>query len=112
MANAKERLIVGLYALMYPLQFFGVDTQRFAIRLLLTFDYVEQLASRQIANQKVVGNLHKPYAFHYLDSIYNEKIAINKTISLVTIPYRNVDRLVIVVLLIAMVVWVSGQVLP
>jgi energy-coupling factor transporter transmembrane protein EcfT len=39
--NTKQQLISGLYYLMLPLSFFGLDTQRFSARLWLTLHYVE-----------------------------------------------------------------------
>ena len=98
-ANTKERLIAGLYALLYPLQFLGVNVQRFAARLLLTFHYVEQLANRQATSGQ------QPYAFHHLDGIYNDKAAdAQPLIELSAIPYRNMDRCALAVLFMLMLV--------
>lgn len=37
----QDRLIGGLYALAYPLRFFGLSRERFAVRLALTLEYAE-----------------------------------------------------------------------
>ena len=39
--NSKEKLISGLYFLMKPLSYIGLDVQRFSARLWLTLYYVE-----------------------------------------------------------------------
>jgi energy-coupling factor transporter transmembrane protein EcfT len=39
--NTKQQLISGLYFLMKPLSYLGLDTQRFSARLWLTLHYVE-----------------------------------------------------------------------
>jgi energy-coupling factor transport system permease protein len=38
---SQERLISGLYSLAYPLRFFGLSRERFAVRLALTLEYAE-----------------------------------------------------------------------
>jgi hypothetical protein len=38
---SQARLIVGLYSLMYPLSWFGLSRERFAVRLALTLEYAE-----------------------------------------------------------------------
>jgi energy-coupling factor transport system permease protein len=37
----RQRLIGGLYVLAWPLRFFGLSRERFAVRLALTLDYAE-----------------------------------------------------------------------
>jgi energy-coupling factor transport system permease protein len=39
---ARERLIAGLYALAWPMRFFGLSRERFAVRLALTLEYAEK----------------------------------------------------------------------
>lgn len=38
---SQERLIGGLYSLVYPLRFIGLSRERFAVRLALTLEYAE-----------------------------------------------------------------------
>ena len=40
--TSRPRLIYGLYALAWPLTWFGFDRRAFAVRLGLTLDYVER----------------------------------------------------------------------
>lgn len=39
---SQERLIGGLYSLVYPLRFIGLSRERFAVRLALTLEYAEK----------------------------------------------------------------------
>jgi len=41
--TSRPRLIYGLYALAWPLTWFGFDRRAFAVRLGLTLDYVEHM---------------------------------------------------------------------
>ncbi len=45
--STKEQLILGLYLLLKPLSYLGLDVERFAVRLSLTLQYVEDFAMRK-----------------------------------------------------------------
>lgn len=40
-SNSRDRILAGLYVLSQPFKFFGVDVDRFAARIWLTLNYVE-----------------------------------------------------------------------
>lgn len=87
--SAKENLIVGLYVLFSPLKLLGFQVERFAARLLLTLEYVEELASSKIPK----------FSFHQLDTMQfeTENAHTDKVIVLQALPYRTVDKLMIVI---------------
>lgn len=43
--TSKEHLMLGLYMLLRPLKLAGLNVERFAARLMLTLNYVEELAA-------------------------------------------------------------------
>lgn len=43
-ASPKQEMISGLYLLLLPLHYLGLNIERFAARLMLTLHYVEELA--------------------------------------------------------------------
>jgi len=57
----QSRLISGLYVLMYPLQWFGLSRERFAVRLALTLENAES-AMRDTASdwRNTIGDALKP----------------------------------------------------
>lgn len=59
-SSPKEQLMLGLYMLFRPLKYLGLNTERFAARLLLTLNYVEELAAKN--NSK--------FSFSQLDEIH------------------------------------------
>lgn len=59
-SSSKQDLIAGLYMLLTPLKLFGLNTERFSARLMLTLDYVEEFA---------VDTNHK-VTFNRLDAIH------------------------------------------
>lgn len=46
-SSSKEQMMLGLYMLLTLLKFLGLNIERFTARLMLTLDYVEDLASRE-----------------------------------------------------------------
>ena len=43
--SSKEQLMLGLYMLLTPLKLAGLNVERFAARLMLTLNYVEEIAA-------------------------------------------------------------------
>lgn len=86
--SAKENLIVGLYMLLSPLKFIGLSVERFAARLLLTFEYVEELAASK----------RHLFAFHQLDEIHaeSESFQIDKVIVIQAQPFQWIDKLIMI----------------
>jgi energy-coupling factor transporter transmembrane protein EcfT len=51
-SRPSEEMILGLYLLLWPLRFLGLNVGRFAARLILTLHYVEELAE---SNKQVLS---------------------------------------------------------
>jgi len=85
----KDHLILGLYMLMRPFKYIGLNAERFAVRLFLTLEYVEEFASQE--NQKA--------GFDQFDRIHQatENPSLGKHVTLAAIPLSNNDKLLIVV---------------
>ncbi len=45
--SSKQQLMLGLFILLTPLKLFGINTERFTARVLLTLAYVEALAEKE-----------------------------------------------------------------
>ena len=90
--NSKENLMLGLYVLLSPLKCLGFNVQTFAARLLLTFDYVEDIAR---------SNKHK-LTFQQLVDIHTnaDDLHIDKVVVLQALPYNILDQLLIVVFIV------------
>lgn len=74
MQNTKQQLISGIYFLMRPLSFLGLDIKRFAARLWLTLHYVDlqQSSEEKLSMTKGLS--------HYLDAatdMVDEDVAIH-----------------------------------
>lgn len=54
--NTKQQLVSGFYFILSPLRLFGLETERFAARLLLTLHYVEQ-ASKPKLKESLMATL-------------------------------------------------------
>lgn len=48
--TTKEALMLGLYMLFLPLKYIGLQVEQFSVRLLLTINYVEQIAIKRKAS--------------------------------------------------------------
>ena len=88
--SSKEQLILGMYMLLKPLKHLGLNVEKFAVRLFLTLDYVEDFA---------VQNQHK-FTFSHFDTIYlaAEDLPVNKTVTFTPIPFKKIDKLMIAIL--------------
>jgi energy-coupling factor transport system permease protein len=84
--------MTGLYLLLTPLKLIGFDVERFTARLILTLDYVEELAGKH--NQK--------FHFQQLDDIYlaTDNLPAEKTIVLESIPFSTLDKLMLAIVII------------
>lgn len=60
-ASPKEEMMLGLYCLLLPFKYLGLNVKRFTARLMLTLHYVEELAEsgRQGLNFEALDNVHK-----------------------------------------------------
>lgn len=91
--SSKENLMVGLYMLLSPLKSLGFNVEQFAARLLLTLDYVEELASKD--NYKL--------SFQQLADIHlaAENLQTEKVIVLQISPFNMLDKGIIVIFIIS-----------
>lgn len=91
--DSKEKLMLGLYIFILPLNRLGVDVERFTARLSLTLEYVEDLA---ISKSNTVSLVH-------LDRIHDEgNFSIDeKPIILETQPYTALDHIILIGLISA-----------
>lgn len=101
--DSKEKLMLGLYVFLSPLKVLGLDVERFTARLLLTFDYVEELACSK----------NNTISFMHLDRMHEEVAPslCDKVIVLETQAYRVIDQIILiglvglVVLFIGLKIW-------
>ncbi len=89
--SSKEHLMVGLYKLLSPFKLLGLNVERFTARLLLTLDYVEELAVKE--NVK--------FSFHQLDELClaTENLHVDKVIVLQSPPFKMTDKLIIAIII-------------
>lgn len=88
--SPREQMMLGLYILLLPFKFFGVNVERFAARLMLTLDYVEDLAAKDNSN----------FSFNHLDEIdsYIENLPQANVVSFQKLPFNLMDKLMMVLL--------------
>jgi energy-coupling factor transporter transmembrane protein EcfT len=88
--SSKEQLMSGLHLLLSPLNVLGISTNRFTARLLLTLDYVEELA----AKEKFKFN------FDQLDNMLatTELYEADKVIVLEDYPFKWTDKAMLIIL--------------
>ena len=89
--NNKQQLISGLYFLMKPLAYFGLDVKRFSARLWLTLHYVEL---REEDNDKTVIAMPK-HISDSLSAIFSEDTHDNVVVELNKPEFTLVDMMAI-----------------
>ncbi len=91
--SSKEQLMIGLHLLLLPLNLLGLNTNKFIARLLLTLDYVEELAAKEKFK----------FRFDQLDNMLSttELIHKDREITLQSLPFKWSDILVVMVLIIS-----------
>jgi energy-coupling factor transport system permease protein len=100
-SSSKQDLIAGLYMLLTPLKFFGLNVERFSARLLLTLDYVEEFAVD--ANHKVT--------FNQLDAIHMtaNKIPAPQLLALQLPAFNRADKWIIFTMIICVVILIARR---
>ncbi len=90
--SSKEQLMIGLHLLLSPLNLLGLNTNKFTARLLLTLDYVEELAAKEKFK----------FRFDQLDNMLSTTELVNKdrVIVLESIPFKWNDVLVVMILIL------------
>ncbi len=88
--STKAQLMSGLHLLLFPLGLLGINTNRFTARLLLTLDYVEELAAREKFK----------FSFDQLDNMLatTEFFEKEKVIVLENYPFKWTDKAALILL--------------
>ena len=91
--SSKEQLMIGLHLLLSPLNLLGLNTNKFTARLLLTLDYVEELAAKEKFK----------FRFDQLDNMLSttELDHKDRVIVLESIPFKWSDIIAVMVLLVS-----------
>ena len=87
--SSQAQLMLGLYYLLLPLRWLGLNVERFTARLLLTLDYVEVLALDKHfkINFQQFDNLHK------MTNSVTQELLVPKQIELDLTPFNKRDKL-------------------
>lgn len=98
--SSREQLMLGLYMLLKPLEHLGLNVEKFAARLLLTLNYVEDMASED----------NHQFSFRQLDEIHVdvESLPADGVVYFKKVPFRSIDKVMIffaLVLCVLMVFW-------
>lgn len=90
--TSKEHLMLGLYMLLRPLKLAGLNVERFAARLMLTLNYVEELAAEDKSG----------FSFSKLDEmdVLADAAPQNNVITFHDLEFRLLDKLVMALLTI------------
>lgn len=93
--SPRGQMMLGLYMFLFPFKFVGLNVERFAARLMLTLDYVEELAAKDKSN----------FSFKYLDEIdgYVENLPQANLVSFQKLPFSLVDKLMMVLLSVLLI---------
>ncbi len=88
--SPREQMMLGLYMLLSPFKFFGLNVERFSARLMLTLGYVEELAAKDRTG----------FSFKHLDQIdeHINSLPQGNIVSFQKLPFRLIDKLMLVVL--------------
>jgi len=89
-SSPREQMMLGLYMLLMPFRFAGLNIERFAARLMLTLNYVEELAAKDKTN----------FSFSQLDEIDAsvENLAQANMISFQKLPFGLIDKVMMLLL--------------
>ena len=94
-SSSREHMMLGLYMLLLPFKFIELNVERFAARLLLTLNYVEELAAEE----------KKKFSFTQLDAIHAEPLSLphinsrsDDVVSFQQLPFNSIDKIMMVLL--------------
>ena len=89
-SSSRQQLLLGMYLLLKPLEFIGLNVERFAARLMLTLDYVEELA------------INDSYSFNQLDEIHASVASLpaQGSVSFKNLPFNLIDKLLLLLLVL------------
>ncbi|MDO9050205.1 MAG: CbiQ family ECF transporter T component [Methylotenera sp.] len=90
--GSKQDIILGLYILLSPLKYVGLNIEKFAVRLFLTLEYVEDFATQR----------HKPFDLNNFDHLYlsTDDVSSEKIVVFNQMPFRLLDKVLIVIFMI------------
>jgi len=90
-SSPREQMMLGLYMLLIPFRFAGLNIERFAARLMLTLNYVEELAAKDKNN----------FSFRQLDEIDAsiESLPQANMVSFQKLPFGLIDKIMMFLLL-------------
>lgn len=88
--SPRGQMLLGLYMLLTPLKFAGLNIERFSARLMLTLDYVEQLAAEDKSS----------FSFSRLDEIDAPASSLSQagTVSFQKLPFGAIDKVMMLLL--------------
>jgi energy-coupling factor transport system permease protein len=89
-SSPREQMMLGLYMLLSPFNLIGLNVERFAARLMLTLDYVEEIAAKD----------NSSFSFKHLDQIdeYIKCLPQANVITFQKLPFSLIDKLMMVLL--------------
>jgi len=96
LTGSKQDLILGLYMLLSPLKYVGLNIKKFAVRLFLTLEYVEDFATQR----------HKPFNLNHFDHLYLsvDELSTEKIVVFNQIPFNLLDKILIVILMMTVLI--------
>ena len=102
--SSREHLMAGLYLLLSPLKLLGFNVKRFTVRLLLTLDYVDELAIEKDLKLN----------FNHLDALHEvaENFPADKVIVLHSVPFAIIDKIALCLIGIGALLILAYKVLP
>lgn len=98
--NSKEELMLGLHMLLTPMKWFGVNIEKFSVRLFLTLDYVEDWAVNRPVKLSIK---HFDEIFHNLNNDHQKR-----EVYFHQIPFSLLDKTAMVLMffiLLMIIVW-------
>lgn len=89
-SSSRGQMLLGLYMLLMPFKFIGLNIERFAARLMLTLDYVEELA------------VNDHYDLNQLDDIHAsvEGLPLQGNVTFQKLPFNLIDKLLLLLLFV------------
>jgi len=93
--SPKEQMMLGLYMLLIPFKFIGLNIERFSARLMLTLNYVEELAAQDKSG----------FSFRELDDIHTnvESMPQGGVVIFQKLPFNMIDKLLMLLLAILLI---------
>lgn len=91
---SRSSLMLALYMLLMPLKYCGLNVQKFSVRLLLTLNYVDEIASKAKTR----------FSFKHFNEIHRELESI-APVDIVTVEKQSfsmVDKMVMVLMLLVL----------